>query len=94
MRRVVCSGNPTLVATMQASHFGERNDPSLFRPLDWSSFGRIFIQSQVGSTSVIVDKVGSEQALEVTLVEHYDVIQTIASDRTDQTFNVRRSCPG
>jgi len=90
MLRVLGSGSPTLIAMVQTAHFWERNDLSLFGPLDWSRLGWVIFQSQVRSTFVIVCEVGSEYALEVSLVEDDDVIQTFAANRPDQPFHVRR----
>ena len=60
LRGVVRSGRPTFVTMMQAARCEERYNLSLFRPLDGSRFGRVFLQSQVGSAPVIVGKVGFE----------------------------------
>jgi hypothetical protein len=49
----------------------------------------VLVQGQVRSAPVIVGEIGFEQTVQVSLVEHDDVIQTLAPHRTDQPFDVR-----
>ena len=74
---------------MQTADFGKGDDLPMLWSLHGSALWGILTQAQVGSTSVIVCEVGSEYALEVTLVEHDAVIQTIAPKGTNQPLNVR-----
>jgi len=90
MRRIVASGRPTLVAMVQAAHLGKRNDLSLLRPLHRARFRGVLVQAQMGPTPVIIGEIGFEQTVQVSLVEHDDVIQAFAPDGTDQPFDVRR----
>ena len=40
------------------------------------------------SILVVIGEVGTENPFQVSLVQHNDVIQTLAADRTDQAFDV------
>ena len=84
------SGRQTFVAMVQTAHLGERDDLAILRTLHWSWFRGIFVQAQMGPTQVVVGKVGFEQAVQVSFIEHDDVVQALAADRADQPFDVRR----
>jgi len=88
--RNVISGRPTFVTMMQSAHLGKRNDGSLLRTLHRSRFRGILVQAQMGPTPVIVGEISFEQAVQVSLVEHDDMVQAFAPDGTDQPFDVRR----
>ena len=89
-RRVVISGRETIAAMMKSAHLGKHNNLSLLRSLHRPRFRGIFVQAQMGPTPVIIGKIGFKQTVQVSLVEHDDVIQTFATDRTNQPFDVRR----
>ena len=75
---------------VQAAHLWERDDLPLLRSLHWARCRGILVQPQMGPTPMIIGKIGFEQTVQVSLVEHDDVIQTFAADRTNQPFDVRR----
>jgi hypothetical protein len=75
---------------VQAAYLGERDDLALVRTLHWSWFRGIFVQAQVGPTPVVIGEIGFEQAVQVSLIEHDDVVQALAADRAYQPFDVRR----
>ena len=83
------SGRQAFVAMMESAHLGKGNDRSLLRSLHRARLGGILVQGQVRSAPVIVGEIGFEQTVQVSLVEHDDVIQTLAPHRTDQPFDVR-----
>ena len=87
---IVTSGRQAFVAMVQAAYLGERDDLALLRTLHWSWFRGIFVQAQVGPTPVVILEVGFEQAVQVSLIEHDNVVQTLAADRAHQPFDVRR----
>jgi hypothetical protein len=68
---------------MQAAHLWERDDLTLLRSLRRAGFRGILVQAQMGPTPMIIGKIGLEQPVQVSLVEHNDVIQAFAADRTD-----------
>ena len=59
---------------MQAAHLRERDDLALLRTLHWSWFRGIFVQAQVGPTPVVVGEIGFEQAVQMSLIEHDNVV--------------------
>jgi len=75
---------------MQASYFGKDNNIPMLRSLDRAKLRSVLAQSQVSPALVIVCEVGSEYALQVTLVEHDDMIQAIAPNGANQPLNVGR----
>jgi hypothetical protein len=87
---IMTSGREAFVAMVQAAHLGERDDLALVRTLYWSRFRGIFVQPQVGPTAMIVREVGFEQAVQVNLIEHGDVVQALAAGRAHKPFDLRR----
>jgi hypothetical protein len=85
---IVTSSRQAFVAMVQAAHLGERDDLALVRALRRSWFRGIFVQAQVGPTPVVVREIGFEQAVQVSLIEHDDVVQALAADRAHQPFDV------
>lgn len=51
--------------------------------------GRVLLEAEMRSTPMIVLPVGIEHAPQVRLVEDDDVIEALASNRADHTFDVR-----
>ena len=84
------SGRQAFVAMVQAAHLRDRDDLPLARTLHRSRFRGIFVQAQMSPTPMIIGEISFEQTIQVSLVEHDDVIQTFAADRTNQPFDVRR----
>ena len=80
VRRIVISGRETIVAMMKSAHFRKHHDLSLLRSPNRARFRGIFVQAQMGPTPMIIGEIGFEQTVQVSLVEHHDVIQTFAAD--------------
>ena len=72
---------------MQATDFGNRHDRAHRRPLDGPDVRRILVEREVSSRAVIVREVAGQDAAEVPLAEHEDMVQTLAPDRTDEPFH-------
>ena len=90
-RRRVTSGCQAFVAMVQTAHLGERDNLALLRTLHWSWFRGIFVQAPMGPTPVVVGKTGFELAVvQVSFIEHDDVVQALTADRTYQPLDVRR----
>ena len=49
---------------------------------------RIPLQRQVGPRALIVCEVVAQNATQVPLAEHDDVVRTVPTDRTDESFQV------
>jgi hypothetical protein len=52
--------------------------------MDWG----VAVQPQVSPQLVVIGEVGGDKAAEVSLAEHDDMVEALASDRTDQAFRV------
>jgi hypothetical protein len=74
------------VLVVQATEDGHRNDPpdTVDRSMDWS----VFVQRQVSPELVVIRDVGCDDAAEMSLAEHDEMIETLPSDRADQPFDV------
>ena len=72
------------VAMVEATDFGNRDDPAKFRRLDWSSVGRILGEGKVRARPVIVREIAGQGAAQVAFAEDEDMIQTLLPDRADQ----------
>ena len=68
---------------MQATDFGNLNDPAELRWLDWPSVGCIFVEREVSSRPVIVRDVAGQDAAQVRFTKDEDMIQTLAKDQTN-----------
>src|SRR5712664_2921877 len=77
---------PPDVAMMQATDFGNRDDPAELRPLDWPCVGRVFLEREVSSGAVIVGEVAGQDAAQVPFAENKDMVQALAADRADEPF--------
>jgi hypothetical protein len=74
---------------VQTANLGEGDNLAMLRTLHWSWFRGIFVQAQMGPTPVVVGKIGFEQVVQVSFIEHDDVVQALTADRTYQPFDVR-----
>jgi hypothetical protein len=74
---------------MQAADLGESDnfpDPMcLYRPLLWA----VLIEREMGSCSVVVVDVRRKYPAQMALVENDDMVQTLAPDRADDSFDIR-----
>ena len=66
--RSAISGGLTLVAMMEAAHFREGHDLALVWPLNPPSLGSILVQTQVRAPVVIIPKVASQEAVQMSTV--------------------------
>ena len=87
------SGGPSFVAVVQSAHLGQRHDRSHFWRLNPSWLGRVFPQREMGSRSVIVIQVGSEDATERALMEHDHMVQAFPPNGSNHPLHVG-SLPG
>ena len=75
---------------MQTTDFGNLARPCPpRRPLDGPGVRRILLQREVSSSAVIIGEVAGQDTAEVLLVEHEDMVQTLAPDRADEPFPER-----
>src|SRR5712692_6346879 len=59
---------------------------SAFRLVDLSTVGCVLAEGQVGSGLVVVDAIGTEQAMGMSLVEDDDVVEHLSPDGADDAF--------
>ena len=85
----VCSGGASLVAMVQSADFRERDHLTFHRGLHASWRGRVFLQREMRSRPMIIGDISGAHAPQMRLVDDDHVIETFASDRSDQSFNVR-----
>src|SRR5215510_13882990 len=89
----VSSGCSTLVSMVQTSHLRKRDDPATVWPLHWPRHGRVLLQPEMRSASVIVGDERIQVATQGPLVDDDHMIEAFAPDRADHAFNVR-ALPG
>ena len=78
-----------LISVVKATDFGDRDDRRGGCSGQRSVIGRIFLEPEVRSGAMVTPDVGSQDAPEMRLVDDDHVIETFASDRSDQAFDVR-----
>jgi hypothetical protein len=78
-----------LIAVMETTDFGDRDDRPGGCSGGRSVIGGVFLDAEVRSTPMIVPAVGRENAPEMRLVDDDHVIETRSSDRADEAFDVR-----
>jgi len=81
------------VAVMQATNFGNRDDRAERRWLDRPSVGCILVDRQVSASPVIVREVARQGTAQVPFAEDEDVLQALASDRSDEPRPVPSNWP-
>ena len=82
---------------MQSAYHRLRFDDARIRVLDLSRLRTILLKSKMGPILIIVMHVFREYALEMSLIENDGVIETISSNRTDNSLDIwalpgRSSC--
>ena len=74
------------VLVVQATEDAHWNDPPdpVDRSMDWG----VFVQRQVSPSFVVIRDVAGDDAAEVSLAEHDEMVETLPPDRADQPFDV------
>ena len=83
LRRLAC------VPMMQASDHGYLDDSALVGVLHRSGLRGVLLQREVRSTTVVVGEVVSQQATQLRVVQHHDVVEALAAQGADEPFHVR-----
>lgn len=81
-----CSTN---VSMMKATDLAKRYDPARLRPFDGPHVGRVLVEREMGSCTVIVREVRGQNATQVPLPEHDDMVEALAPHRADEPFHER-----
>jgi hypothetical protein len=74
---------------MQASDHGYLDDSALVGVLHRSGLRSVLLQREVRSPTVVVGEVVSQQATQVRVVPHHDVVEALAAQGPDEAFHVR-----
>src|SRR5260370_30586285 len=69
---------------MQATDFGNRDDPARVGELDGPDVRRILVEREMRASPVIVGEVAGQDTAQVAFAENQNVIQTLAPDRDDE----------
>ena len=83
LRRLAC------VPMMQASDHGYLDDAALVGVLHRSGLRCVLVQGEVCSGTVVVEEIVAQQATQVGVVQHHDVVETLTAEGADETFRVR-----
>jgi hypothetical protein len=74
---------------VQATDFGDLNDPATFRRLNRPPVWCILIEREVSSGPMIVRDVAGQDAAQVLFTKDEDVIETLAPDGADEPLRER-----
>ena len=74
---------------VQAANFRKLYDPARRGDLDGPKVGRVFFEREMRARLMVIDEVAGQDAAQVPLAEDENVIQALASDRTDQALHER-----
>ena len=83
------SSSRAAISMMQPSDLRNRNHPATVRWLNIACNWRVVIQRQVRASVMIVVEVSSENPQQVPFVEHDEMIKALATDRSDDSLDVR-----
>jgi hypothetical protein len=82
-------GSLPFVPVMKPAHLRNRHDATIDRRGDRARDRRVLVQRQVSARLFVVSAIEFHQPLESRGVEHDDVIETLASRRSDESLDVR-----
>ena len=87
------SGRDALVVMMRSADLWRLDHAASVGGLDFPRLRAIHFQGQVRSPRVIVDKVVSEDPLEMPFVHHDHLVKAVATERADEPLD-ERVCQG
>src|SRR5215468_7005256 len=82
-------GCSPLIAVVQTTDFGDCGDPPHGAVGRWSAIRRVFAEAKVCAGPMVIADIGREEPSKVRSIDDDDVVETLASDRSDQPFDVR-----
>jgi len=71
---------------MQAPDFGDLHDPAGSRPFDGPPAGRVFVEREVRPSAMIVREVRGQDAAQMPLAEHDEMVEALAPHGADEAF--------
>ena len=67
---------------MQIPDFGDRDDRTALRRLDWATVGGVLVEREMCASLMVVREVADQDTAQVPFTEDEHVIQTLPPDRT------------
>lgn len=83
-----CLSGATLISVMETADFWDRDDLSARERMDYPVIGRVLLESKMRSSPMVVTDVGCESFAQVCFVDYDHMIQTFASNGSDQAFDI------
>ena len=80
-------GEAPLVSVVEATDLGHGDDITAIWPRHWAGLRRVLVEGKMGPRAMVVGEVRRKNPTEVALAKNDDVVETIAADRADQTFD-------
>jgi hypothetical protein len=74
---------------MESPHLGHRDDPAEGRGVNWSWLWAVHRQRQMGTEAMVIPEVIGQNAPQMGLVQHDDVIEHLPTDAPDEPFHIR-----
>ena len=74
---------------MKSAEHGNRNDLAIFRRINSTRERCVASERQVRSRFVIIGEVVRQNPFEMPVIEHNHVIETVSTNRSDESFGVR-----
>ena len=85
----VALGGEPRVAMMQTADLGNREHATSLWPFNLTWRGRVPIERQVGPGVVVIVEIGMQNPFEEDVAQHDQVLETLTTDRADQSFAIR-----
>ena len=74
---------------VEATDFAKRHDPAGLRPFDGPPVGRVLVEREMRACAVIVREIRGQDATQVRLAEHDDMVQAPSPHRANEPFRKR-----
>jgi len=75
---------------MQSAYLRNGEDSAAFGRFDLALYGRVLLERQVRSCVMIVVEVSSKNSQQVPFIENDELIEALATNRSDESLDVRR----
>ena len=86
---LLSSGGPALVAMMQSTDLRDRDDSASIGRLHTARLRAVFLQCQMRPAAMVIIKEHLEMPAQTALVEYDYVIEALAANGADYSFNIR-----
>src|SRR5262245_1977001 len=73
---------------VKTADLGDRDDCACGRRTGRSLIGRVLLEAEMRAAPMIIADIGRKNPSEMRLIDDDDVIEALASDRSDQPFDV------